>query len=389
MSYLNWRNDFDYFQNNSLIYLDSAATTQVLNSSLSTLYSNLANNTSVMRWGNSLSDSVVRNLDLSRATIAEYFGTDSQSLVLTYSATSAFNFIISALAVNPTHFLVGKNLHHSVLAPTMVHSGKPNAIDYYELDQDYKINLVSLETGLQKIPRNVNAVVICCHIDNSIGVIQDLSAVQNLCEKYNAVMVVDGCQAQTSNPVDFDASSIDIYIGSGHKFYSGYGVGLIFIKPTLQKQLTPWHFGGGAVKSFTFTEFEIEDMPYAFEPGSPNWPSVLVLANTVNWLQSRDLQQDIDYTLELKNQLHQILSKDGFDLVSQNQSFISSYTHEDPEKLQRFALHLRNNNVATRYGRHCAQPLHEIIGSPTLRFSLAPYNDDRDIIQLKNIMQKF
>lgn len=52
--------------------------------------------------------------------------------------------------------------------------------------------------------------------------------------------MVDGAQGVVHFPADVQKLDIDFYAFSGHKLYGPTGIGVLYGKPALLAQMTPW-----------------------------------------------------------------------------------------------------------------------------------------------------
>jgi cysteine desulfurase len=83
------------------------------------------------------------------------------------------------------------------------------------------------------------------HVNNEIGVIQDIAPVSEICSRHGAFLHVDAAQSLGKLPVNFGGSGADLMSLSAHKAYGPKGVGALLVSARRGVQLEPILFGGG------------------------------------------------------------------------------------------------------------------------------------------------
>jgi kynureninase len=109
--------------------------------------------------------------------------------------------------------------------------------------------------------------VVVSHVQYSTSAIRDVTAIAARCRQVGALCLVDGYHAVGHMPVDVDAIGCDLYVGGSVKWLcGGPGVGYLFIRPDLTRQLRPQQVGWlGHAEPFAFSD--------AWEPaaGAAGW----------------------------------------------------------------------------------------------------------------------
>jgi cysteine desulfurase len=106
------------------------------------------------------------------------------------------------------------------------------------------------------------------HVNNEIGVIQDIAAIAALCAQAgNARLHVDAAQSVGKCALNFAALGIDLLSLSAHKAYGPKGVGALVVSRRRGVQLQPLLYGGGqerALRSGTVATHQVVGMGAAF-----------------------------------------------------------------------------------------------------------------------------
>ena len=108
------------------------------------------------------------------------------------------------------------------------------------------------------------------HVNNEIGVIQDIAAIAAVCRQHGAWLHVDAAQSMGKCTLDFAASGADLMSLSAHKAYGPKGVGALLVarSRTPAIQLAPLLSGGGqesGLRAGTVATHQVVGMGAAFE----------------------------------------------------------------------------------------------------------------------------
>jgi cysteine desulfurase len=106
------------------------------------------------------------------------------------------------------------------------------------------------------------------HVNNEIGVLQDIAAIGKLCRERGVIFHVDAAQSIGKIPVDVQASNVDLMSITAHKAYGPKGVGALYVRRSPPLGLRPLMFGGGqelGLRSGTLATHQIVGMGLAFE----------------------------------------------------------------------------------------------------------------------------
>jgi cysteine desulfurase len=116
--------------------------------------------------------------------------------------------------------------------------------------------------------RDDTVLVSIMHVNNEIGVIQDIDAIGKLVKEKGILFHVDAAQSAGKIPIDLKNAPIDLMSFSGHKVYGPKGIGALFVRQKPRIHLEPLMHGGEQEYSFrsgTLATHQIAGMGEAFK----------------------------------------------------------------------------------------------------------------------------
>ena len=394
------RRDFPIFEAHpDLVYLDNAATTQrprAVIEAVSRFYSE--SNANILRGAYKLGVVATSLYTEAHAEIARFIGArDWREIVFVRNATEAINLVAEALRprLGP-----GKNIvitemeHHSNMLPWVrvaeetgaelrIAPVAPNgALDYEKLEA-----LIDDDT----------VIVAVVHVSNVLGVVNDVRRVARAAHRHGALVLVDGAQSVPHIPVDVKQLEADFLAFSGHKMLGPTGIGVLWARLDILEELDPPLRGGGAVKSVRIeggrVAVEYADLPWRWEPGTPNIAGAVGLAEAARYLRRIGLEKieahEKRLVAELIERLRELDARILGDIPPEHRVGIVAFTLPgiDPNIL---GMKLGRRNIAVRAGFHCAEPLHRKLGfnKGTVRASTYLYNGPDDIEKLIQALEE-
>ncbi|VFP79520.1 IscS subfamily cysteine desulfurase [Candidatus Erwinia haradaeae] len=183
-------------------------------------------------------------VDVARNQIAELIGCQSHEIIFTSGATESNNLAIKGAAIfykkKGRHIITLSTEHISVLDTCRQLKKEGFKITYLQPNNDGSISLHQIE---QEINRDTLLVSIM-HVNNEIGIIQDIVSIGELCKKLGVLFHVDATQSVGKLPIDLKKLKIDLMSFSAHKIYGPKGIGALFVRSQPRIYLSKQMHGG-------------------------------------------------------------------------------------------------------------------------------------------------
>lgn len=377
---------FQEVNDEPLVYLDNAATTQKPTAVLDVLRHYYENdNANVHRGVHTLAERATKDYEASREKVRQFIhAKETAEVLFTRGTTTSLNWIAKSygdLAVTAGDEIVISYMeHHSNVIPWQQLAQRTGAIlKYIDVTEDGFLDMASAR---QQITEKTKIVSIA-HVSNVLGVINPIEELTQLAHQNGAVMVVDGAQAVPHMPVDVQAIDADFYAFSGHKMCGPTGIGVLYGKRHLLEQMEPVEFGGEMIDFVHLQESTWKELPWKFEAGTPNIAGAIALGAAIDYLTEIGLEAIHQHEAAL---VHYVLPKlqaiEGLTIYGpQNPKDHTGVIAFNIEGLHPHdvATALDMEGVAVRAGHHCAQPLLNYLSVPaTARASFYLYNTKED-----------
>jgi cysteine desulfurase len=259
------------------VYLDHAATTPVdprVAARMAQVLNSLSDFGNPASASHSYGDGAAALVESARAQVAATVGAAAGEIVWTSGATEANNLAIFGVAEyyreTGRHIVTSKTEHMAVLDPCRELERRGWQVTYLVPDRSGLIDPDQVAAAL----RADTTLVSIMHVNNEIGVIQDIPAIAAVCAHHGGVRLhVDAAQSVGKLAVDFEAWGVDLISVSGHKINGPKGVGALLLseRSTAERaavRLTPRQFGGGqerGLRAGTLPTHQIVGMGAAFE----------------------------------------------------------------------------------------------------------------------------
>lgn len=208
-------------------------------------------------------------VEAARAQVAAAVGAESAEIIWTSGATEANNLAIFGIVRYyrdaGRHIVTVRTEHKAVLDPCRELERRGWRVTYLVPDRHGLLDPAQVAAAL----RSDTVLVSIMHVNNEIGVIQDIAAIASLCGKFGSARLhVDAAQSAGKCAINFDAWGIDLLSLSAHKAYGPKGVGALVVSRARGVQLTPLQYGGGqerALRAGTVATHQVVGMGAAFD----------------------------------------------------------------------------------------------------------------------------
>ncbi len=380
------RADFPIFADKSLVYLDSAATTQKpqqVIGAVSDFYSNYYAN--VHRGIYELSMKATEAYESARQKIANFINaSDWRSIVFTGGTTESINLVAYSWARNNLdkndEILITEMEHHSNIVPWQLIAKDIGAkLKYIPINTDGTLEL----NNIDNLITNKTKLVSIIHQSNVFGTINPIKKIIRHAKKVNAITFIDAAQSVPHNHVDVQDLGCDFLAFSGHKMLGPTGIGVLYGKTELLDSMSPFMGGGDMISTVTMSESTWNDIPYKFEAGTPNIAQAIGLGAAINYINKIGMSNIHEHEQNLLNMaLDKLRSIEGIEIYGHKNSkngAVISFNLEGVHPHDVAEL-LNQDGIAVRAGHHCAQPIMDKLGvSSTIRASFYLYNTKEEI----------
>ncbi|MGP1955277.1 MAG: aminotransferase class V-fold PLP-dependent enzyme, partial [Arsenophonus sp. NC-QC1-MAG3] len=160
---------------------------------------------------------------IARNQIAELVNADSREIVFTSGSTESNNLAIKGIAnfyqKKGNHIITCKTEHKAVLDTCFQLERKGFEVTYLSPQNTGLIDLHELEAAI----RDNTILVSIMHVNNEIGIIQDIFSIGKLCRNQGIFFHVDATQAVGKIPIDLSELKVDLMSFSAHKLYGPMG----------------------------------------------------------------------------------------------------------------------------------------------------------------------
>lgn len=381
-----FRTDFPLIAENRTIYIDNAATSQrpqcVLDA-VNDFY--MKHNANPLRGTYPLSVEATDLYEEARKSVRDFIGAaSSREIIFTRNTTESINLVAYSYGLNNIksgdEILVSIMEHHSNLLPWQMVARQTGAtLRFLECRPDGSLDLDEVKSLIT----DKTKLVAITQVSNVLGIVNPIREIAALAHEKGAVIVVDGAQSTPHMPVHVQELDADFFAFSGHKIFGPMGIGVLYGKKKLLKQMPPFLSGGEMIDSVTREGAKYAELPHKFEAGTVNAAGAVGLKAALDYVRSvgyEEMQKrELAVTRRALEGLKQIphVHVLGSEKAEEHTGILT-FTIDDvhPHDVSEILI---SDGISVRAGHHCAQPLLNYLGvSAATRASFMFYNTEEE-----------
>ncbi|MCB0307770.1 MAG: cysteine desulfurase [Bdellovibrionales bacterium] len=373
------------FHGKRLTYLDSAASTQKPNAVIDCISNFLKNDyANIHRGVYALSQRSTERYEKARRDVAQFIHAKTpKEIVFLRGTTEGINLIANtfgrARVGQGDEVLISSMEHHSNIVPwQLLCLEKKAQLKTIPMFKDGSLDLSKIESLISSKTKLISIV----HVSNALGTINPIKDIVEIGKKHDIPVIVDGAQSAAHLEVNVQELGCDFFIFSGHKVYGPTGIGALYGRYELLKEMPPYQGGGEMIESVSFEKSTFKLPPDRFEAGTPDIMGAVGLSAAIEYISEIGFDTIGKHEATLLKYAHKQLQQiKGLEIIGTalSKSGVISFVLDGihPHDI---ATILDQDGIAVRAGHHCAQPVMDYFGVPaTTRASIGIYNNEEDI----------
>lgn len=403
------KKDFPIFENNpGLIYLDSTASSQkpkyVIDGISDYLSSNYSN---IHRWMYDISvNSEKMYFDSKKKVATLLWVSDFREIIYTYNSTYALNLLTQTLRYNKVlkawdKVLLSITEHHANIVPWLILKDEIwIELEFVNTKDDFSLDIEDFKNKLDKKVK----VVSLTQVSNVTGEIYDLEKVWKILTspqpspagegaKNRPLFIIDASQSVPHFSIDVEKLWADFVFFTWHKIMADSGIWVLWWKKELLEKYESVFSGWWAINNVSKTCFTSNELPFKFEPGTPNMSGAVSLLKAIEYIENiwgfekiEEIEDElVEFTLEKFKKFPQIKLIWGKNKNSRVWVFSFTVDWIHPSDI---ADEMADNNICIRSGQHCTEPFMNFIWEKFVcRMSLYIYNTREDIDKFFEVLE--
>ncbi len=390
------KKDFPIFKtkinSKSLVYLDSAATTQKpaqVIERISDFYCH--ENANVARGLHTLAERSTLSFENVRDRVSRFIHAEMDEVLFTSGATASLNAVMRGWGEK--NIKAGDKIvttvmeHHSDFVPwQQLAKMKRARFEVVDITDDGELNMHDFEKKVKSAK-----LVAFSGASNVLGTVNDARKLCAIASDEGAVTVVDGAQSVPSLHTDVKKIGCDFLAFSGHKMLGPFGCGVLYGRREILEKMDPFLYGSEMIRTVYLDRSEWNDLPDRMESGTPDVAAFIGLGAALDYLHEiggmeaieKHEQMILAYALKRLSEIPNLRILGPNDPKKRVSLVSFTLDGKNPIHPHDVAALLDERGIAVRSGHHCAMPLHTRFGIPaSTRASFYIYNTKSDVDKL-------
>ena len=325
-------------------------------------------------------------IDNAACEVATVINAQEDELIWTSCATEANNLAIIGAAQfrqqRGKHIVTSATEHKSVLGACAQLESLGFQVTYLQPDE---FGLVATDAIARAI-RDDTVLVSIAHANNETGVMQDIAAVGELCQKKDVLLHVDAAQTIGRVPIDVKQQQIDLLTMNAHKACGPKGIGALYLSAERIRRVQPLLFGGGQQRGL--------------RPGTLATHQIVGMGAAIR-IAAEEMPTEMPRVTELCNQLWDaIKSSPGVTLNGSAEQRLGSILNVSVARVDGESLRFALSGLAVASGSACNSATDEpsyvlrsmgrsdVLAEASIRFSLGRFTRSEEIARAGEIFSQ-
>jgi cysteine desulfurase/selenocysteine lyase len=341
--------------------------------------------------------------DDAREKITKHINAKSTNeIIWVRNTTEAMNLVANALHFEKGDEIVTTNLeHHSGVLPFhKTVKRKELKLKIVEASEEGLFDIEDFENIINKNTKLISIV----HTSNVSGTTAPLEEIIKIAHDHDAYVLSDDAQYFPHHKMDVQKSDVDFSTVSMHKALGPTGVGFLYGKEHLLKEMDSFLVGGDTIKDVQYIDGEVVpsylEPPHKFEAGLQNYAGEIGAGAAIDYLNSIGMENIQKREKLLTEKLYDAISSiSGINIVgpknAHQRASLVAFKLKNIDTANDIANYLDNDvddyRLMVRAGAHCTNPFHYSLGikpsEGTARASIYVYNTEEEIKILKDALE--